>query len=259
MFAFFIVLLVFAALQGAATTTIVIPAYNEEMRLPVAEIAQFVAQQNKIQILLVNDGSTDNTLRVLESLAASSPQKIFVLNLENNVGKAEAVRLGMLHAAEGNSAVKQVGFWDADLATPLEAVHDFIQVLRDEGPKIEMVFGARVALLGRKIERHLTRHYLGRVFATLASHLLGLPVYDTQCGAKLFRVTPALKRILQKPFMSRWVFDVELIARVLQERPGSVIYEFPLKEWRDVAGSKISFTDKLGALQGLFDIWRAYY
>ncbi|KAK3287117.1 hypothetical protein CYMTET_5346 [Cymbomonas tetramitiformis] len=84
-----------------------------------------------------------------------------------------------------------------------------------------MVFGARVALLGRYIQRKASRHYLGRIFATLASLVLDVPIYDTQCGAKMFRVTPDLNTVLSQPFRSRWIFDVELIARFVALRKKS--------------------------------------
>jgi hypothetical protein len=105
--------------------------------------------------------------------------------------------------------------------------------------------GSRVQLLGRAIERKHVRHYLGRVFATCASLSLGLPVYDTQCGAKLFRHTEALARALEQPFTSRWVFDVELLARLVRPGPGIAgitedrIREEPLLSWTDVPGSKL--------------------
>lgn len=253
-----LLLLLLSLLVGATRVVVVIPCYNEELRLPKAEILQFAKDhRDEVRLLLVNDGSTDGTLAMLRGLSFD------VLDLETNVGKAEAVRLGMLHAIQKYSP-QVVGFWDADLATPLSSVLDFVQVM-DRRPEVEMVFGARVALLGRKIERHPFRHYLGRVFATMASTMLQLQIYDTQCGAKLFAVNADLNRVLADGFMSRWIFDVELIARVALLRRGRgelvepIIYEYPLEEWRDVDGSKISFKDKLRALHGLFDIWRVYY
>ena len=110
--------------------------------------------------------------------------------------------------------------------------------------------GSRVKLLGRKIDRRRSRHYLGRIFATAVSTVLGLDVYDTQCGAKLFRVTPFIRALFEHPFLSRWIFDVEIIARLIQAKRGKnlpqadrVIYEFPLMEWRDVQGSKLGYGD----------------
>ncbi|KAH9250057.1 hypothetical protein BASA81_012103, partial [Batrachochytrium salamandrivorans] len=164
-----LLLLLLLWLQGSlgVSVVVVIPCYNEELRLPKAEILQFAKDHHEaVKLLLVNDGSTDGTLAMLQGLSLD------VLDLETNVGKAEAVRLGMIHAVQKYSP-KVVGFWDADLATPLSSVLSFLQVM-DRRPEVEMVFGARVALLGRKIERHASRHYLGRVFATLASSMLGL-------------------------------------------------------------------------------------
>ena len=104
-----------------------------------------------------------------------------------------------------------MGFWDADLATPLAAVDEFAATLA-ERPTIEMVFGARVALLGRHINRLPSRHYLGRIFATLASTVLSLRIYDTQCGAKIFRNSAAFRRVMAEPFESPWIFDGEFFS-----------------------------------------------
>jgi dolichyl-phosphate beta-glucosyltransferase len=113
-----------------------------------------------------------------------------------------------------------------------------------------MVVGARVKLLGREIERRAARHYSGRVFATVASLLLNLPIYDTQCGAKLFRASSELKGILAESFQSRWIFDVEIIARLIRSRRITggdpvehSIYEVPLRQWMDVRGSKVRLSD----------------
>lgn len=105
-------------------------------------------------------------------------------------------------------------------------------------------------MLGRSIRRNLFRHYISRLFATLAAFVLGMGVYDTQCGAKLFRNTPEIKDLFREPFLSRWIFDVELIARLIQSRNASdkspaadVIFECPLMEWQEVRGSKLRMRD----------------
>jgi dolichyl-phosphate beta-glucosyltransferase len=170
------------------------------------------------------------------------------------------VRTGLLAAL--GAGCDQVGYWDADLATPLRAIQTFRTVL-DERPVTEMVLGSRVRLLGRRIQRRPLRHYLGRVFATAASLVLRIPVYDTQCGAKLFRASPWLREVLRTPFRSRWIFDVELIARFLDQMPAAagdtvddLLYELPLVEWEDVGSSRVRARDFARAAIDLLVIHR---
>src|SRR6202044_2784275 len=175
-----------------------------------------------------------------------------------NGGKAEAVRSGML-AAIALEGIAVTGFWDADLATPLDVIPQLLAKLMED-PERQMIFGSRVRLLGHAIHRKLIRHYLGRCFATAVSIILELPIYDTQCGAKLLRVTPALRFILASPFQSRWIFDVEIIARFLAFHNGDrsfalqAIYENPLPRWEDVAGSKVRPSDFFVAFYELMKI-----
>lgn len=246
----------------AEPCTVVVPCYNEAGRLRLDQFGRFLEAPQNIRLLFVNDGSRDGTLAVLRELEAKYPGRAQVLNQERNTGKAEAVRCGMLHAiAHADSAY--TGFWDADLATPLADIATMRQLLAARSD-LQMVFGARVRLLGRSIERRTVRHYLGRCFATCVSIMLRLPIYDTQCGAKLFRITPDLRQVLSTPFQSRWIFDVEIIARFLQlhrNDPGwasHAIYEHPLERWQDVAGSKVHPADFLKALFDLLRI-RAQY
>lgn len=243
----------------AVHLVLVIPCYNEEQRLPVDELSAFSLPGIRVELLLVNDGSRDGTLRLLQSLAAKDPQRFSVLDLERNSGKAEAVRRGVVAAMERKPDL--VGFWDADLATPLSELPGFLDVFAAR-PEIEMVFAARVRLLGRSISRNPRRHYVGRVGATLISSSLGLAVYDTQCGAKVFRVNDSLREIFSRPFLSRWIFDVEIIARLVRQRgrdaAARAIYELPIQSWHDVKGSKVRSTDFLRALKDLWKIHRAY-
>jgi dolichyl-phosphate beta-glucosyltransferase len=246
-----------------ASARIIIPCYNEENRLNVAGFKNFADLPHKITFLFVNDGSTDRTAQLLESLRSFDPVKFSVLDLQKNRGKAEAVRQGILAAAD--SQPNYVGFWDADLATPLDTIARFLD-LAESRPELQIVIGSRVKLLGRKIERRRSRHYIGRVFATVVSTILDLEVYDTQCGAKLFRASPEMYSLFKQPFSSRWIFDVEILARLIQARRGNqipqpeqVIYEFPLLEWRDVPGSKLGYGDFILAGWELARIYDRYF
>jgi len=236
-----------------ARVALVVPCYNEAHRLDTDAFRNFKLDGHQIEFLFVNDGSTDSTLQTLQSIGAT------IVNLEKNSGKAEAVRRGMLAAIERGP--DYAGFWDADLATPLSELHGFLEIMETRSA-IDMVFGARVRLLGRDISRLPSRHYFGRVGATLISSSLGLAVYDTQCGAKLFRVSPTLRAVFATPFLSRWIFDVEIIARFVQlcgrDRVAQALYEYPVTQWHDVKGSKVKSRDFARALHDLWKIHRAY-
>ncbi len=239
--------------------TLVVPCYNEARRLDVAALTDFVREQPGVRFLLVDDGSTDDTCAIIDALADRMPGSFATLHLVENRGKAEAVRLGMLAALRAGPAY--VGFWDADLATPLAALPDFCELMETR-PKIDLVMGARVRLLGRDIDRRAARHYIGRLFATAVSLVLHLPTYDTQCGAKLFRASTQLGDILATPFFTRWLFDVELLARMRRARRDRgpalerSVYEMPLVRWHDVPGSKLRPRDFVRAF---VDLTRIYF
>lgn len=222
---------------------LVIPCYNEARRLVPAAFLEMIDRDPALSLVLVDDGSNDETAKIHASMAGERPDRIARLGLVQNGGKGEAVRQGMLAALRGSAEI--VGFADADLATPSVEIARLCAVLR-EHTDCDVLLGARVRMLGRSIDRNPLRHYLGRAFATAASLILRLPVYDTQCGAKLFRRSPALERALARPFLSRWVFDLELLGRLLMGEPTvpgipvERIREEPLLLWSDRSGSKLS-------------------
>ncbi|MFK8003096.1 MAG: glycosyltransferase [Polyangiales bacterium] len=244
---------------------LIVPCYNEEKRLDQAAFLSALSAQENLRIRFVNDGSRDGTLDVLRELQnVAPPFRVEVLDLPQNVGKAEAVRQGLLHEFDSVSPKAEfLGYWDADLATPLEELPTFVSIL-DERPHTDLVIGSRIRLLGRHIERKFYRHAYGRVFATVVSEMLQLPVCDTQCGAKLLRSNAAMRAALSEPFMSRWVFDVEMLARLIiawndegldaKEK----IVEQPLMRWTDIPGSKIGISDAVRAIYEVGRIEKRY-
>lgn len=239
--------------------TLVIPCYNEAERLDVSQV-ETLAADARLRLLLVDDGSTDGTLKVIQGLADSNP-RIEVLSMSRNGGKAEAVRAGLNHALNSLPSTLDttgvVGYADADFATPASELQRLVGELERSGVSVAM--GSRVARLGADIVRSRVRHYLGRVFASFASVILNLPVYDTQCGAKVFRDSPALRRALAQPFASRWIFDVELIGRLMDPRAADALaaadfLEMPLLRWHDVGGSKLGAAAMLKAGWALFKL-----
>jgi len=225
----------------------------------VDQFRQFLREPS-VHFAFVDDGSTDNTIARIESIRASNEDHVSVHRSPLNQGKAEAVRLGMNFALE--QGAEYVGYWDADLATPLDAIPQFMAVFA-ERPDLDMVFGSRVKLLGLHVERRAGRHYLGRVFATVVSTILRLPIYDTQCGAKISRVGSKTRGLTTERFQTRWVFDVEILARYIREvgSPEAAalrIYEYPLHCWEDVGGSKVRPTDFLLAFRDVIRIYWKY-
>lgn len=250
--------------SGVPRLELIVPCYNEARRLDGAAFAQYALAEPDVSFRFVDDGSTDETPRVLEALCARVPGRLSWMRLEDNRGKAEAVRRGMEAALAAADCPDQLGYWDADLATPLAEIPRFREVLASR-TDIHLVMGSRVQLLGRTIDRRFYRHAYGRVFTTAVSLLLALPVYDTQCGAKVFRVSDALREVFAEPFVTRWIFDVEILARLMGHwEPHGIdvarrIYELPLLVWRDVPGSKIGVADAALALGDLGRIARRYH
>jgi dolichyl-phosphate beta-glucosyltransferase len=236
-----------------APAAIVIPFYNEERRFDGARLAE-LSRHPSVEVLAVDDGSRDRTAELLKAAASASGGKIEVLQLERNRGKGEAVRRGMLAAVDRGK--RTVGFADADFSTRPRELLELLERI-DLHDDLDVLVASRVLLVGRKVERKAMRHYLGRMFATLAANILRTPFYDTQCGAKLFRVTPAFESALVDPFVSRWAFDVELLGRLLIGTPAipgvplERVREVPLEEWVDAGGSKVTTAAMIKTLADL--------
>jgi len=237
---------------------LVVPCFNEAARLNGAAFLDFLAHDARTSLCFVNDGSTDATGTALTALAAQRPDRVFTLTLARNCGKAEAVRQGMLHVA-GMNQFAFAGYWDADLATPLSELGPMLETMA-RIPSCQMVLGSRWKRLGSRIVRQPMRHALGRVFATAASQAIGLPVYDSQCGAKILR-TAIIPALFAEAFITKWLFDVELLARLQHHSLGAAAnaaVEVPLSDWRDVRGSRLGFWQMAATPVGLWKIRQRY-
>jgi glycosyltransferase involved in cell wall biosynthesis len=218
--------------------SVVIPAYNEESRLPASLdiILEFLATRpfSFWEVLVIDDGSRDGTAALAESYCATHPH-VRLLRNPGNRGKGFAVRHGMLEAK---------GDWilstDADLSTPIDEVDKLLAAAETSGAAVAI--GSR-ALAGSLIQVHQSafREYSGRFFNLIMRLVTGLPFRDTQCGFKLYRADAA-RRIFPRQRLDGFSFDVEdlFVAR----RLGFQTAEVPVR-WSNVEGTKV------GALQGL--------
>jgi glycosyltransferase involved in cell wall biosynthesis len=239
-------------------TAIIVPCYNESKRLRINEFKNYLCKDPRVSFIFINDGSTDNTIELINKLCSIAPHQVISKSLEKNRGKAEAVRQGFLIAFE--LGFQNIGYWDADLSTPLHSIKALCELLKED--KITIVMGSRVRLLGYSIKRGAVRHYLGRIFATFASLILGLHVYDTQCGAKIFKNNSELKTVFAHPFLVDWIFDVEILTRFKLIRKfnnsnllQNTTLEYPLDEWTAIGGSKVRFIDFFKAIMELTTIF----
>ncbi|HCE45733.1 MAG TPA: glycosyl transferase family 2 [Lentisphaeria bacterium] len=229
---------------------LVVPCYNEADRLNIGEYRRF---SGGIHFLFVNDGSSDATGELLEKEATGFAS---VLSLEKNSGKAEAVRMGMMHLKTMPvfEEIEFAGFWDADLATPLEELDGMLKFTDGICPAADAVFGSRIYRLGSVIQRSRTRHLISRIFCFLFRTLYGIETYDSQCGAKIFRKN-VLEKAFAEPFISRWIFDVEIILRL----KGSILVEYPVSRWADIKGSKVMKLNNIIVIsRDVFRLWKKY-
>lgn len=239
------------------TTCIVVPCYNEGIGISIEEYSNFLDNYTNTPICFVNDGSTDNTMDLLHVLKEKYNNQIHILSLAKNSGKAEAVRAGINYCNE-NFDYQIIGYLDADLATTLE---EFILVSHYLKEGIVFCFGSRIRKIGSTIIRENSRFLIGRIIATFISNILDLKVYDTQCGCKVF-TKEISTRLFQKPFISKWLFDVELFFRMIQlfgkEKAILKMHEVPLKSWIEKGNSKVKPTYFFKLWLDLYTIKKEY-
>ncbi|MDO6470665.1 glycosyltransferase [Maribacter sp. 1_MG-2023] len=224
---------------------VVIPCYNEEERLLSEQFKEFAHKNLGYHLCFVNDGSTDNTLAVLQKLKKDNPDNISIYNCRQNGGKAEAVRQGILHLVK-DQQLDYIGFLDADLSTDFRDFDDLVKTI--ESSDFKIVSGSRIARMGANITKESARKIISMTINLIIQTILGMPFKDTQCGAKVMDREIASK-MFNKKFVTKWLFDVELFMRMKKyygkSEVKSMICEQPLKRWIHADGSKLSMKDSV--------------
>lgn len=246
-------------MKHRVATVLVIPCFNEELRINEQDYLDFAASCPDHLLLFVNDGSTDNTENLVGNIMRQR-KNIQLCSHQKNSGKGEAVRSGVLHAFK-NFDFDYIGFMDADLSTPLSECL-LLQGELEANPTLEIVMGSRVQMLGKSIKRNLFRHWFSRVIATLICKVLDEAVYDTQCGAKFF-VKSTAELLFNEKFISSWLFDVEILARhkknIGVNKFRASVKEVPVSTWTEKENSNLKYHSVLKILGDLYKINKHYF
>lgn len=233
---------------------VVIPCYNEEKRLASDEFKQFVNSNLGYHLCFVNDGSEDNTLDVLHKLKKGSEGRISIYNCKENFGKAEAVRLGMLHLSK-QQQFDYIGFLDADLSTNFEDFDALVDTI--EASNFKIVSGSRITRMGAEIKKESARAIISNAINFIIRKTLGMDFKDTQCGAKIMTID-VIEDTFQTKFLTRWLFDVEIFMRMRKkyglEKAKTLFCEKPLNRWVHKDGSKVSYKDSFKILSQIVQI-----
>nr|WP_294870387.1 glycosyltransferase [uncultured Pedobacter sp.] len=226
------------------TMIVIVPCYNEFKRFPLQSFEKFIRDNSNIGFCFVNDGSSDLTQYFIDNLESRYKKNVCAVSLMVNLGKGEAVRRGVNFVLK-NFSTKYICYLDADLSTPLEEVQRVFWLIESR-QELLFVFGSRVSVFGSQIKRLSYRHYGGRVIATLIDMALKLSIYDTQCGLKIFSRDLA-NELFKDPFLSRWLFDVEIFAKMKLLYSlvdlNRLMKEIPINVWTEKGNSKVKFVD----------------
>jgi dolichyl-phosphate beta-glucosyltransferase len=227
--------------------SIVIPAYNEERRLPhtLESVSKYLKQQSySSEIIVVDDGSTDKTSQMAKDFQ-NHQRRLGLIRLSENKGKGFAVRTGILHS-RGHFVI----FMDADLSTPIKEVEGFLRLL-EEGH--DLVIGSRRSPNSRVVVRQSwLRRFLGRKYILLNRWMGIKDIEDVTCGFKGFR-REAAKQIFRIAKLNGFSFDSEVLY-LAQHKFSLRWIQVPI-EWKNASGSKVHiFRDIIASLLDLIKI-----
>ena len=235
---------------------LVIPFYNESSRikLNLFEILLNLSPSN-LEIVLVDDGSSDNTKNILETISKLVSQSDISVRTNNlNLGKAETLRLIFKEYSEKGYDI--LAFTDGDLATPPQEIIRFLELASRKQTSVLM--GVRKENKNNRINVNQIRRLQGMVFTKLTRKILGFKLTDSQCGMKAFENSEICRIALIEPFLNPWLFELEIFLRMGLHLNEENLGEEILQEWNHVRGSKIKLSDPLKMLISLLILKRKY-
>lgn len=222
--------------------SVIIPVFNEAKRIKnLSVVINFLsAKKFSWELLIIDDGSTDSTLKKLLYIKEAS--SIDILSYKPNRGKGYAIKQGMLHS-KGRHKL----FLDIDLSTPIEQIDNLINYLN----KHDVIIGSRRVKGAEFVTRqNYIRESMGRVFTKLSQLITGVPVSDFTCGFKCFS-KKAAQEIFTKQLINRWGFDPEIL--FIAKIAGFSIKEIPVA-WKNDSGTRVRFPQDI--ITSLFDLLR---
>lgn len=227
--------------------SVVIPAYNESMRISntLAKIFEYLTNRFKeFEVIVVDDGSKDETVNVVKGIASQYPKTLHLIENPHNRGKGYATKVGALSAR-----FPYVLLTDADLSTPI----DEIQKLAPYASPRSVVIASRgMRESNLEVRQPFYRETMGRVFNLIVQTLLLQGISDTQCGFKLFG-REVVDKIFPQLFTERFAFDVEILVRAKKE--GFEIHEVPVR-WRNDERTRVhAIRDSFQMLLDVLRIW----
>lgn len=237
---------------------VVIPCHNEEKWLLSEEFRNFVFKNLGYHLCFVNDGSTDNTLDVLNKLKEENGGRISIYNIKKNVGRAEAIRLGMMSLAK-QKQFDYIGFMDADLSTNFDDFSDLVTTITRS--KYKVVSGCRISRMGADITTEPARKFVNRFVNYAIRKIFRLEFRDAQCGVKIM-TKDVVEQVFAQRFYTKSLFDIEILLR-LKKKYGrysvqQLWYEKPLDRWIYARNTKISFFKSFNLLGQLGQITLHY-
>ncbi|MFD0964840.1 glycosyltransferase [Pseudofulvibacter geojedonensis] len=237
---------------------IIIPCYNEEKRLNLRAFRLCLERFKSFNLCFVNDGSSDNTVEVLQSLKEDYKSRVSIIDKSLNEGKAAAIRDGANYLHQ-NTNIGYIGYLDADLSTDFEDFNELLESLKSDR-KLIMVFGSRNCGTNN-IERNPLRKLFSTIIMKFIQLILQLPIKDTQCGAKVFR-SQYVPVMYNSTFKTRWLFDVEQFYRLKyhfsDKNLMDHIKEQPLNKWNHVDDSKLTIKDSVQIPFKIIQVWYTY-